>query len=60
MLTQQYVQHDWSPSIFAALLATLAVLVVAGMGLFLLVANRPKRARHSGAPLLHVRHRPGH
>ena len=58
MLTQQYVQHDWSPSIFAAMLATLAVLVVVGMCVFLLAANRPKRLRHSVAPAPRMRHRP--
>jgi hypothetical protein len=60
MLTQQYVQHDWSPSIFAAMLAALAVLVVVGMGIFLLAANRPKRLRHSDVRVHRMIHRPGH
>ncbi len=48
MLTQQYVQHDWPPALFALMLLTMATLVVVGMGLFLVLANRPKRHRHSG------------
>ena len=48
MLTQQYVQHDWPPFLWAAVLLTMATLVVVGMGLFLVLANRPKRHRHSG------------
>lgn len=52
MLTQQYVQHDWSPTFFALLLLAMAVLVVVGMGLFLIGANREQRgttARHARA-----------
>lgn len=60
MLTQQYVQHDWSPAIFAAMLATMAVLVVVGMGVFLIAANRPKHLRHSGVQAPRMHHRPGH
>lgn len=59
MLTQQYVQHDWSPGLFAAMLATLAVLVVVGMSVFLLAANRPKRMRHSEVRHSHTHERPG-
>ena len=60
MLTHQYVQHDWSPMVFAAMLATMAVLVVVGMGMFLVVANRPKRLRHSGVGTPGTQQRPGH
>lgn len=48
MRTYQYVQHDWPPLVWAVVLLTLATLVVAAMGLFLLAANRDKRARHTG------------
>lgn len=58
MLTQQYVQHDWSPGLFAALLAILAALVVIDMGVFLLAANRPKRLRHSGVRRAGAHQRP--
>ena len=55
----QYVQHDWPPALYAALLLALAILVVVGMGLFLLAANRPKHLRHSGVQGPGMRHRPG-
>lgn len=58
MLSQQYVQHDWSPTLFALVFLTLAVLFVVGMGLFLLGANREQRgttARHARA---HDKHGP--
>lgn len=44
----QYVQHEWSPALWALILAILAVLVVVGMSLFLLGAARPKRYHFSG------------
>lgn len=50
MVNHQYVQHDWSPLVWAEGLATLATLVVIGMCLFLLGATRAKRARHDGEP----------
>lgn len=49
MHTYQYVQHDWPPFLWAVVLLTAATLFVVGMGLFLVGANRSKRARHSGA-----------
>ena len=45
----QYIQHDWPPFLWAVLLLSLAALVVAGMGTFLLAANRAKRARNTAA-----------
>lgn len=48
MHVYQYVQHDWSPTMWAALLLVLAILVVVGMGLFLVGATRPKQAHFSG------------
>lgn len=50
MLTHQYAQHDWSPTYFALVLLAMAVLVVVGMGIFLIGANREQRgfsARHA-------------
>lgn len=50
MSTHQYVQHDWSPTSFALVLLAAAVLVVVGMGIFLIGANREQRgntARHA-------------
>jgi hypothetical protein len=41
------------------MLATLAVLVVVGMSVFLLAANRPKRMRHSEVRHSHTHGRPG-
>lgn len=48
MHTYQYVQHDWPPFLWAVVLLTAATMFVVGMSLFLLGANRSKRARHSG------------
>ena len=45
-----YTQHDWSPTLFALVFLTLAILFVVGMGVFLLGANREQRgftARHA-------------
>ena len=56
MLSQQYVQHDWSPTLFALVFLTMAVLFVVGMGLFLIAANRDQRgttARHARAAERH-------
>ena len=39
----QYIQHGWSPAVYAALLLTLATLFVVGMLLFLFEANRQQR-----------------
>ena len=42
-----YVQHDWSPAMWAMMLTVLASVVVVGMGLFLVAAQRPKH-EHGG------------
>jgi hypothetical protein len=45
----QYIQHGWSPAVYAVLLLILATLVVTGMLLFLWEVNRQQRgfsARH--------------
>lgn len=50
MPTDQYVQHDWPPAVFALMLLAMAVFVVVGMGVFLIGANREQRgwtARHA-------------
>ena len=44
----QYVQHEWSPALWAVLLLILAIVVVVGMSLFLLGAARPMRNHFSG------------
>jgi hypothetical protein len=49
MPTDQYIQHDWPPAVFALMLLAMAVFVV-GMGVFLIGANREQRgftARHT-------------
>jgi hypothetical protein len=49
MRTDQYIQHDWPPAVFALMLLAMAVFVVIGMGVFLIGANRELRgftARH--------------
>ena len=33
MLTDQYAQHDWSPTLVALVFLTMAILFVVGMGL---------------------------
>ncbi|HYJ26845.1 MAG TPA: hypothetical protein VEW73_03965 [Nocardioides sp.] len=58
MLTQQYAQHDWSPTLAALVFLTIAILLVVGMGLSLLLgATREQRgttARHAGhGPVAH-------
>ena len=58
MLTQQYVQHDWPPAVFALMLLALAALVVVGMLMFLVGANRELKgftARHAGQDAGHPR-----
>ncbi|HEY0644529.1 MAG TPA: hypothetical protein VGD39_13980 [Nocardioides sp.] len=48
-LMHQYIQHGWSPSLYAFLLLGLAILVVVGMLVFLGIATRQQRgfsARH--------------
>lgn len=49
MTVHQYVQHEWSPALWAVLLSILAIMFVVGMGLFLWGAARPKQAHFSGA-----------
>ena len=39
----QYIQHDWSPAMWAMMLTVLATVVIVGMGLFLVAAQRVKR-----------------
>lgn len=51
MHAYQYVQHDWSPTTWAALLLILATLVVVGVGIFLLGATRPKKSHFSNPRL---------
>jgi hypothetical protein len=56
MLAQQYVQHDWSPTLFALVFLTMAILFVVGMGMFLMAATREQRgttARHARAAAKH-------
>jgi hypothetical protein len=58
MLTHQYAQHDWSPTLAALVFLTMAILLVVGMGLSLLLgATREQRgttARHAGhRPVAH-------
>ncbi|UFN43239.1 hypothetical protein [Nocardioides okcheonensis] len=48
MMTHQYVQHDWSPLVYAEGLAVMALLVVLGMCVFLLGATRAKRTHPAG------------
>lgn len=48
MPAHQYVQHEWSPALWAVLLSILAIMFVVGMGLFLWGAARPKQAHFSG------------
>ena len=43
MLTDQYAQHDWSPTLVALVFLTMAILFVVGMGLSLLAATREQR-----------------
>ena len=38
----QYIQHDWSPAMWAMMLMVLATVVTVGMSLFLVAAQRPK------------------
>jgi cbb3-type cytochrome oxidase subunit 3 len=45
----QYIQHNWSPALYAVLLLALAILFVAGMLLFLREGTTQQRgysARH--------------
>ena len=60
MLTEQYAQHDWSPTLVALVFLTMAIIFVVGMGLSLLAATREQRgttARHAAddkhRPVLH-------
>jgi hypothetical protein len=51
MRTDQYIQHDWPPAVFALMLLAMAVFVVVGMAVFLMGATREQRgftARHAG------------
>ena len=48
MPAQQYVQHDWPPEVWAVILLVMATLVVVGMGMFLVAANRPKHHHGPG------------
>lgn len=50
MITDQYAQHDWSPTLVALVFLTLAILFVVGMGLSIMFATREQRgttARHA-------------
>ena len=50
MYVHQYVQHGWSPWIYALMLLAMAVFVVVGMALSMFGANRDQRgftARHT-------------
>jgi hypothetical protein len=45
----QYIQHGWSPALYAVLLLSMATLFVVGMLLFLFEVSRQQRgvsARH--------------
>ena len=42
-----YVQHDWSVYVWVVLLATMVILTTALLGLYLVMANRPKVDRHT-------------
>ena len=42
-----YVQHDWSVYAWVLLLATMVTLTTALLGLYLVMANRPKADRHT-------------
>ena len=56
MLTDQYTQHDWSPTLSALVFLAMAILFVVGMGMFLLAAMREQRgttARHARADSRH-------
>ena len=70
MHIHQYVQHDWSPTLWALMLMGLAITVFTVMALFLLIATRsygaaPPRhdeatpappAKRSTPPAARVRH----
>ena len=56
MLTDQYTQHDWSPTLSALVFLAMAILFVVGMGMFLLAAMREQRgttARHERSAARH-------
>lgn len=48
MHQHQYVQHDWSPLVWAEMLTALSVVVVLGLCLFLLFATRSQQPHHAG------------
>jgi len=63
MPTHQYVQHDWPPAVFALMLLAMATIVVVGMCVFLIGANREQRgwtARHAGPDAPRDAQQPGH
>jgi len=43
MGNEQYVQHDWSPLMWALMLTGMVIAVLAAMTLFLVVASRASR-----------------
>jgi hypothetical protein len=55
MLTHQYAQHDWSPTLAALVFLTMAILLVVGMGLSLLLGAT--REQH-GTTARHAKHSP--
>jgi len=44
MGNEQYVQHDWSPLLWALMLTGMVIAVLATMGLFLVMVSRACRA----------------
>jgi len=44
MGNEQYVQHDWSPLVWALMLTGMVIAVLAAMTLFLVMASRAGRA----------------
>ena len=43
MGNEQYVQHDWSPLVWALMLTGMVIAVLAAMTLFLVMASRASR-----------------
>ena len=54
MLTHQYAQHDWQPTLVALVFLAMAILLVVGLGLSLLAATREQR----GTTARHAKHSP--
>jgi hypothetical protein len=55
MLTQQYAQHDWSPTLAALVFLTMAILLVVGMGLSLFLGATREQL---GTTARHAKHGP--